>query len=217
MASLELPPRGALPPNSDVDPLKYYYLPLVGRIFRARIDLGLALLDGRVPRLLEVGYGSGLLLPTLRHLADHLEGVDLESDPRAVRESLARIGVTVERLQRGDVCALPLPDGGFDGVVAFSILEHLRPEALPGALAEVHRVLAPGGRFLVGCPAVHKGMNVAFAAIGFRGIDHHHHSSIHDVLAAAEPHFTVERRAALPRALPLGLALYGAVLLRRRG
>jgi hypothetical protein len=59
-------------------------------------------------------------------------------------------------------------------------------------------------------------MNLAFAAIGFRGIEHHHFSSIHDVLSAARPHFTVARRATWPRAVPLGWAPYNAVLLRRR-
>ena len=37
-------------------------------------------------------------------------------------------------------------DAAFDAVVAFSILEHLKQDALAQALGEVHRVLAPGGR-----------------------------------------------------------------------
>ena len=41
---LDLPPRGTLTPNNDVDPLAFYYKPVVGRVFRARIDLGLGLL-----------------------------------------------------------------------------------------------------------------------------------------------------------------------------
>jgi SAM-dependent methyltransferase len=212
----QLPPRGALPPNNDVDPLKYYYVPLVGRVFRARIELGLRLLEGRFARLLEVGYGSGLLLPTLRTLCDRLDGVDLSSDPEVVRPALARLGIEVDELRQGDVCALPFEEGRFDGVVAFSILEHLRAPELGRALAEVARVLMPGGRFLVGCPAVHKGMNLAFSAIGFHGIEQHHFSSIDDVFAAARPYFTEEKRATLPRGVPLGWAPYGAVLLRRR-
>jgi SAM-dependent methyltransferase len=216
VSRFHLPPRGALPPNNEVDPLKYYYAPLIGRVFRARIELGLQLLEGRFARLLEVGYGSGLLLPTLRTLCDRLDGVDLSSEPEVVRPALGRLGITVDELRQGDVCALPFEDGRFDGVVAFSILEHLRAPELGRALAEVARVLEPGGRFLVGCPAVHKGMNLAFSAIGFRGIEQHHFSSIDDVLAAARPYFTEEKRATLPRGVPLGWAPYGAVLLRRQ-
>jgi len=214
---LALPPRGSLAPNNRVDPLKYYYAPLIGRVFAARINLGLALLDGRYRRLLEIGYGSGLLLPTLARAADVVDGIDLASRPDEVRAALAKMRVTVGELAQGDACALPFADARYDAVVAFSILEHLRREQLTRAIAEAHRVLSVGGRFLVGCPAVHTGMNVAFAAIGFRGIDQHHVSSIHDVLDVAKTHFTVEKRATLPRGVPLGWAPYGAVLLRKRG
>lgn len=211
------PPRGSLAPNSDVDPLKYYYAPVVGRVFTARINTGLGLLAGHCDRLLEIGFGSGLLLPTLARAADIVDGIDLASDPESVRESLARIGVTnLGRLVRGDARAMPFADESYDAVVAFSILEHLRPNELGATIGEVARVLKPGGRFLVGCPAVHKAMNLAFRAIGFRGIEHHHFSSIHDVLEASRARFSVERQASMPRPVPLGLAPYGAVLLRKR-
>jgi hypothetical protein len=59
-------------------------------------------------------------------------------------------------------------------------------------------------------------MNLGFRAIGFRGIEEHHFSSIHDVLRAAGSQFAVERTATLPRYAPLGWAPYNAVLLRKR-
>jgi SAM-dependent methyltransferase len=58
-------------------------------------------------------------------------------------------------LERGGVCgsalALPFKDGAFDLVSAFDVLEHCEPEA--DALAELARVLAPGGRLLLSVPA----------------------------------------------------------------
>ena len=72
MVRFELPPRGTLTPNSGVDPLRYYYTPLVGKIFTSRLQIGLDLLQGRFARLLEIGYGSGLLMPTLAAIADEL-------------------------------------------------------------------------------------------------------------------------------------------------
>lgn len=217
--SLRLPPPGALRPNNDVDPLPYYYKPLVGRVFAARLNSGLRLLDGHFPRLLEIGYGSGLLMPTLSAVCDELYGVDLERESPGLRERLAQLGVRPKALVQADVRALPFTDGYFDAVVAFSIFEHVKPAQLAPALADVARVLAPGGKLLIGCPAVHKLMNAAFAAIGFADIDNHHVSTIADVVAAAAPRFTLTQKAALPRVmgtLPLGWAPYTTVLLQRR-
>jgi SAM-dependent methyltransferase len=218
MLRLRLPPEGALRPNNDVDPLRFYYKPLVGRIFRARIDAGLGLLEGRFARLLEIGYGSGLLIPTLASIAGELHGADLEPEPPGLRDSLARLGVHPASLVQADIRALPFPDAHFDGAVAFSILEHLRPAELPAAGRELARVIAPGGRLLVGCPAVHRAMNAAFAAIGFSGIEEHHFSSIRDVVDRFSGRFRVLRSATLPslmRRAPLGLAPYTCILFTR--
>ena len=217
--SLKLPPPGVLVPNNAVDPLPYYYRPLLGKVFAARLNTGLRLLDGRYPRLLEIGYGSGLLMPTLASACDELYGLDLEREPAGLRDRLQRLGVRPRALVQANAQRMPFADGFFDAVVAFSIFEHLRAHELAPALGEVARVMRAGGRFLVGCPAVHKLMNAAFATIGFRGIEDHHFSTIADVAAAASPWFTVERHDALPgvmRALPLGWAPYTTVLFARR-
>ena len=217
--SLKLPPPGVLVPNNAVDPLPYYYRPLLGKVFAARLNTGLRLLDGRYPRLLEIGYGSGLLMPTLASACDELYGLDLEREPPGLRERLGRLGVRPRALVQADAQRMPFDDGFFDAVVAFSIFEHLRGHELAPALGEVARVTRAGGRFLVGCPAVHKLMNAAFATIGFSGIEDHHFSTIADVVAAASPWFTVERHDALPgvmRTLPLGWAPYTTVLFARR-
>src|SRR5690606_37565182 len=106
-------------------------------------------------------------------------------------------------------------DDRYDLVVAFSILEHLPAPTLAAVMSEAARVLVPGGHLLVGLPAVHGGMSVAFRAIGFSGIEDHHVSDVHDALAAARrAGLTVERTATLPWGLPLGWAPYNAALLR---
>jgi SAM-dependent methyltransferase len=218
---LELPPRGTLRSNNEVDPLSFYYKPLVGWIFRARIDLGLGLLPGHYRSILEVGYGSGFLLPTLARAADRVSGLDLEAPPPGLVEYLHGRGASDVTLTQGDVREIPLPDRAYDCVVAFSIFEHVGGAALDEGLAEVARVLEPGGVFLIGCPAVHRAMSMAFSAIGFANIDHHHVSDLSTILRAAEPHFTVEAHAAWPPLvgdrLPLGWAPYTAARLRRRG
>ncbi len=83
----------------------------------------------------DIACGGGLMAPHLsgyRHV-----GVDLsEASLRLAREH----GVEVVR---GDVTALPLPDGCADLVVAGEIFEHV--EDLEAVVAEISRVLKPAG------------------------------------------------------------------------
>lgn len=50
------------------------------------------------------------------------------------------------RYVRGEAVALPFAGGAFDAVLACLVFEHI--EGMDGAIAEVGRVLRPGGRFL---------------------------------------------------------------------
>ncbi|MEU4220989.1 methyltransferase domain-containing protein [Actinoplanes sp. NPDC026623] len=87
--------------------------------------------------LLDAGCGGGLLAPHVRRLGYRHVGVDLR---RSGLEQAATRGVTPVT---GDVTALPLADGAADVVVAGEILEHVAD--LPAAVAELCRVLRPGG------------------------------------------------------------------------
>lgn len=91
-------------------------------------------------RVLDIGCGIGDML---RHRRNTV-GVDV--NPKAVAFCRAQ-GLSVELMQPD---CLPFGGGEFDGAVLDNVLEHLEaPEPL---LAEVHRVLKPGGTFVVGVP-----------------------------------------------------------------
>ncbi len=47
---------------------------------------------------------------------------------------------------------LPFPDGSFDTVVMWEVLEHIPPGTEPQAFAEIARVLRPGGRLHLSTP-----------------------------------------------------------------
>ncbi|GAA3344277.1 bifunctional 3-demethylubiquinone 3-O-methyltransferase/2-octaprenyl-6-hydroxy phenol methylase [Amorphoplanes nipponensis] len=87
--------------------------------------------------LVDAGCGGGLLAPHVERLGYRHVGVDLR---RSGLEQSAARGMTAVT---GDVTALPLADGAADVVVAGEILEHVTD--LPGAVAELCRVLRPGG------------------------------------------------------------------------
>jgi 2-polyprenyl-6-hydroxyphenyl methylase/3-demethylubiquinone-9 3-methyltransferase len=91
--------------------------------------------------LVDAGCGGGLLAPHVRRLGYLHVGVDLR---RAGLEQAAAQGV---RPVLGDVTALPLATGCADVVVAGEILEHVTD--LAGTVAELCRVLRPGGRLVL--------------------------------------------------------------------
>lgn len=91
--------------------------------------------------LLDAACGGGLLAPHLIGSGYRHVGVDLS--PTATRLA-AEHGVAVSR---GDVGRLPFRDESFDVVVAGEVLEHVAD--LPGVVAEVCRVLRPGGTLVV--------------------------------------------------------------------
>lgn len=89
--------------------------------------------------VLDVGSADGPSVAWLRGLRHH---VTLDVDPRGLAPGF---GVC------GSATALPFADASFDLVGAFDVIEHCAAEDV--ALAEIARVLRPGGRFLMTVPA----------------------------------------------------------------
>jgi SAM-dependent methyltransferase len=94
--------------------------------------------------MLDAGCGTGL---NLRHLPQGATGLDI--NPRNVETVQRRL--PGHRVVCGDVEAMPFPDGAFGTVVCTEVLEHIPdPEK---ALAEIRRVLVPGGTLVGSVPA----------------------------------------------------------------
>lgn len=97
-------------------------------------------------RVLEVAVGTGLNLPHYAKGTD-LTGVDLSPDTLArARVRAADLGVDAT-LSEASATRLPFPDGSFDTVVCALALCCIHDDR--GAVAEMHRVLAPGGTLLL--------------------------------------------------------------------
>ena len=207
---------GGFEKAGPTDPIEYYRRPLVGWLYRERINLGLRMLPARrFSRALEVGYGAGAVQLALANGVDELHGLDLDSDPAAVGALLDRHG-TRAKLAKGSVYELPYDDDAFDLAVSFSTFEHLHE--VGRAFGEVARVLAPGGLFLLGMPRVDKAMEAGFRAIGFKGIDDHHvttPAAAARAFAASGFRVADENHLDMPLRSPLGVRLYWNWLLER--
>ena len=103
---------------------------------------------GRCPGglALDVGTGTGDFLPLLSAAGWHAVGLDLTAAMmQAGREKLERCDGRGAFLA-GDALRLPFPDGSFDGVINGFLLRNVAD--VRGALAEMRRVLRPGGRLV---------------------------------------------------------------------
>jgi SAM-dependent methyltransferase len=166
--------------------------------------MGLDLLppDGR--RILEVGVGSGVLVPTLTARYGTYVGTDLTLAPGL--DALVAPGCAASfraaNLLRDD----DLPAAHFDAIVCFSVLEHIGDA--DGAARGLARALAPGGTLVTGYPMVSRLMTRAFELIGYRGIDDHHVSPPARIADALARHLRPVARVAFPPAAPVAAALY---------
>jgi SAM-dependent methyltransferase len=111
-------------------------------------------------RVLDVGAGSGraAIGVALARPRTTVVGVDIYSGYWGIDENTperfmhnARIAGVADRAAArvGDMRELPFADGEFDAVVSSYAIDHLRRAERPKAIAEVARVLQPGGEFLL--------------------------------------------------------------------
>lgn len=98
---------------------------------------------GSARRVLEVGTGEGQVARRLAG-AGVASVVGLDPTVAQIEEAVRRGGGPV--YLRGGAGALPFRDGAFDAVVACLVFEHI--DDVDEAIAEVARVLEPGGRFV---------------------------------------------------------------------
>jgi SAM-dependent methyltransferase len=201
---LLLPKPGTLKPNDEHDPLPYYYHPLVGWLFRHRLRMALALLPAQGRRVLDVGVGSGILIPTLSSTYSEYCGSDLvlaDGLDRLVAPSCRADFVKANLLEDGS-----LPADSFDAIVCLSVLEHISDA--DRAAAALAKVLAKGGTLVAGYPMVNKLMTRLFRLIGFGNIDDHHVTAPVDIDRALRRVLRPVARKALPPFFPVPLALY---------
>jgi O-antigen chain-terminating methyltransferase len=115
-----------------------------------RMDRYLPDLQPKTP-VLDLGCGRGELLLLLREAG--VEAIGVEGDP-ALSEAARRRGLEIVE---GDVLEVlkDLESESRGAVTAVHFFEHLTPAYLAAVLAEIRRVLRPGGLLIAECPNPH--------------------------------------------------------------
>lgn len=119
--------------------------------FVARRELLLSVLQRFVPEgatdLLDIGCGTGANLEAIHRLLPSIKAVGVDADSYC-RSACVERGL---RVLDSSATALSVGDSSQDVVCAFDVLEHLNDEGR--ALAEIERVLRPGGVLVLTVPA----------------------------------------------------------------
>ena len=125
------------------------------RVHQAKRLIPAALARGRV---LDIGCGS---YPLFLASTDFAEKYGLDRVPTtAPAETTGKLTLLEHDVHRGG--RLPFASGHFDVVTMLAVFEHIEPLPLEALLAEVRRVLRPGGIFVMTTPAHWTGPLLAF-------------------------------------------------------
>jgi SAM-dependent methyltransferase len=119
------------------------------RAVHARLLDALAERPGAPGVLLDAGCGTGGFLARLAAARAGARLAGLEYHPDAARRATRKSGAAVAA---GDINRLPFPNAAFGAVVSVDVLCH-RAVDEAATLAELHRVLQPGGTLLLNLPA----------------------------------------------------------------
>ncbi len=136
---------------------------IVQHVLNANQPLGLptaSFLQAGTGRVLDLGAGSGrsTLMVLQARPAAHVTAVDIYSGYFGIDDNTparitanARVAGVDGRLdvKTADMRALPFADSSYDAAVSAFAIDHLDREGVTRSLAEVSRVLRPGGEFLL--------------------------------------------------------------------
>ncbi|MBA6434397.1 class I SAM-dependent methyltransferase [Streptomyces sp. GMR22] len=116
------------------------------------LELVKRVIDGTLKpgqRLIDLGSGPGVDAVFLSVQGLVVTGVDLSPDAVARATRWAELAGADAEFIQGDVLDVPLPDSSADVVTDSFVFHNMRDDARPRYADEVHRLLKPGGLFLL--------------------------------------------------------------------
>jgi ubiquinone/menaquinone biosynthesis C-methylase UbiE len=149
--------------------------------------------SGAPTRILDLGCGTGEMALAIARASRAVTLIGVDGDAEVLRRAAAKARAEGVELELHEALAdhIPLADADVNCVVSTLMFHHLGPAAKRAALAEVRRVLAPGGRLLI-CDVGRASdpiMRSAFFAVqlldGFENTREHAQGMLPDIVSSA--------------------------------
>ena len=152
--------------------LNQVYDPLIQRFLRENTFKRRLIEQAQVQpgqRVLDVGSGTGTLTLLVKQQHPDSDVIGIDGDPAILAQARAKALAAQAHVTftQGMAFALPYPDASFDRVLSSLVFHHLTREQKRRAIAEIYRVLRPGGEVHIadwGKPH-HVAMRAAFLTV----------------------------------------------------
>jgi SAM-dependent methyltransferase len=206
---LILPPKSFIIRTNPEDAIEFYYRPLVGKLYTKKTQDVLNMLPKKLGRVLEVGYGSGIIIPTIYPHLKEYHGIDLHNKIKGVRKFLKKINLDRKNihLYKRNILDLGFKKNYFDTVLSISVFEHLKPKDLNTAIENIKQVLKPGGILASSFPTKNIFLETVFRLMRFDP-DKHHPCGPKLILSGLKEHFKQQNLEKFPSFIPMDLGLY---------
>jgi len=209
---LVLPKKENIYNTSDSDIKRFYYssFPPISWVFKKRLKMVLDLLKpekgGKSKNLLEIGAGSGILLPSLKLMTNSLYAGDVHDNIPFVKKLMSKEGLNNLDFRKFSITKIPFASNKFDSVVAVSVLEHI-PE-LDKAAEELYRITNKNGALVIGIPVDNILTKLGFIFLGVGAFVAKDHCNDHKmIIEALGKRFKLVKLKRFPWIFPIYFAI----------
>lgn len=163
-------------------------------------------------RILDVGCGQGVFLPTLSKSFETVDGLDL--DVRLAQSVKDLFGLDNVTLYTDNIFKNKFAENTYDIIFAASVLEHFKDGE--EVILALKRLLKPGGHLVFSSPTETWFYELMRKVFGYtKPADHY--LTTHEIANAARPHLTYVRRTFGPILVPRPFCPYCIYTFRKEG
>jgi len=200
--------RPLLKADSDkaIYTLERYFKPIQKIPYLKRLKMAIDLINSQTyDNFLEIGFGSGILLPELASRTKKLTAIDQHNYIEIVKDIIKTKNVQADLL-KADILNMPFPDNTFDGILCLSVLEFIKDT--PQAIKEIKRVARPKAKIVIGSPVLNFLTDFCYKTIGYKRHSQIHKSDHKTIIDNIKNNFRVSKIKTYPAFLPLNLSLF---------